>query len=139
MLLKIPQDMTIFQKSFMSTSEMRVIMKALILSWCKMVLFLYQRSQTLLTHCSRYLSELHLESHFFSCSVFSFSRFSLVLVRTKEKDSAPKVITTDQEMAVITKKALPSAAPHLLSALSQFISHNEKTPCVCSSALLQMK
>lgn len=113
-------------------------MKALILSWCKMVLFILAQpysANPLLTLFVR--ATFGIPFLFLQC--FSFSPFSLVLVRTKEKDSAPKVITTDQEMAVITKKALPSAAPHLLSALSQFISHNEKTPCVCSSALLQMK
>lgn len=137
MLLKIPQDLWILQKCFMSTSEMRIIMKALILSQCKMVFFYV--SAAILIGNPENLSALHLESHSSSCSVFSSSPFSLVLGRTKERGSAPKVITTDQEMAVITKKALPSTAPHLLSALSQFISHNEKTPCVCSSALLQMK
>lgn len=82
---------------------MRAILKAQILSWCKMSPFYIRRAGKFCTiawsMCQCYIWN--------PCSVSPFSPFSLVSGRTKEKSSAPKVITMDQEMAVITKKAVP--------------------------------
>lgn len=95
MLLKIPQDMWIFQKCFMSTSEMRIIMKALILSWCQMVLFLLAQpyssvTQNMQQNCSNctFVSATSGIPLFLQC--FPFLSFQLSLRKDKGERLSPK-------------------------------------------------
>lgn len=94
MLLKIPQDMWIFQKCFISTSEMRIIMKALILLRCQMVLFMLAQpyssvTQKIQQNCSNctFVSATSRIPLFLQC--FPFLSFQLSLRKDKAERLSP--------------------------------------------------
>jgi len=70
----------------MSTSEMRVIMKALILSWCKMVLFILAQPYSLLT----LFVKATFGSPFLFLQCFLFLSLQLNLSKDKGERLSPK-------------------------------------------------